>query len=300
MKNPSFLKKDYTYCADYAKINKNIFVRTRQPGDTFRPAGRHVGKTLKKYLNEAKVPVAERTLMPLLACGSQVLWLWGAGFADGLSPDDGTKQILLIRQSRQLRPRSRNKIIILEEQTMHDMNNDIAKVLISEEQLQAKVAELGAQISRDYEGKDLLLVSILKGSVVFMADLMRAITEPCSIDFMVVSSYGGANTTSTGLVKIVKDLDQDLSGKDVLIVEDILDTGVTLSHLVPMLKLRRPNSVRLCTILSKPSRRKVDIEPDYCGFEVPDEFVVGYGLDYDEKYRNLPYVGVLKPEVYSK
>ena len=130
---------------------------------------------------------------------------------------------------------------------MHDMNNDIAKVLISEEQLQAKVAELGAQISRDYEGKDLLLVSILKGSVVFMADLMRAITEPCSIDFMVVSSYGGANTTSTGLVKIVKDLDQDLSGKDVLIVEDILDTGVTLSHLVPMLKLRRPNSVRLCT-----------------------------------------------------
>ena len=148
---------------------------------------------------------------------------------------------------------------------------------------------MGAQISRDYEGKDLLLVSILKGSVVFMADLMRAITEPCSIDFMVVSSYGGANTTSTGLVKIVKDLDQDLSGKDVLIVEDILDTGVTLSHLVPMLKLRRPNSVRLCTILSKPS-----------GFEVPDEFVVGYGLDYDEKYRNLPYVGVLKPEVYSK
>ena len=163
-----------------------------------------------------------------------------------------------------------------------------------------KKSSLGAQISRDYEGKDLLLVSILKGSVVFMADLMRAITEPCSIDFMVVSSYGGANTTSTGLVKIVKDLDQDLSGKDVLIVEDILDTGVTLSHLVPMLKLRRPNSVRLCTILSKPSRRKVDIEPDYCGFEVPDEFVVGYGLDYDEKYRNLPYVGVLKPEVYSK
>ena len=182
---------------------------------------------------------------------------------------------------------------------MHDMNNDIAKVLISEEQLQAKVAELGAQISRDYEGKDLLLVSILKGSVVFMADLMRAITEPCSIDFMVVSSYGGANTTSTGLVKIVKDLDQDLSGKDVLIVEDILDTGVTLSNLVPMLKMRNPNSVKICTILSKPSRRMADIEPDYCGFEVPDEFVVGYGLDYDEKYRNLPYVGVLKPEVYS-
>ena len=180
------------------------------------------------------------------------------------------------------------------------MNDDIKNILVSEEALKAKVAELGAQISRDYEGRNLVLVSILKGSVVFMADLMRAVTIPCSIDFMVVSSYGGSNTTTSGLVKIIKDLDADLSGKDVLIVEDILDTGITLSHLVPMLKMRNPNSVKLCTILSKPSRRKADIEPDYCGFEVPDEFVVGYGLDYDEKYRNLSYVGVLKPEVYSK
>lgn len=183
---------------------------------------------------------------------------------------------------------------------MHSMHQDIDHILVSEEDLQAKVAELGAQISADYEGKDLLLVSILKGAVVFMADLMRAVSIPCGIDFMVVSSYGGANTSSTGLVKIIKDLDQDLSGKDVLIVEDILDTGITLSHLMPMLQMRKPNSLRLCTILSKPSRRKSDIEPDYCGFEVPDEFVVGYGLDYDEKYRNLPYVGVLKPEIYSK
>ena len=183
---------------------------------------------------------------------------------------------------------------------MATLDRDIDHILVTEEQLKAKVNELGAQITQDYDGRDLLLVSILKGSVVFMADLMRAIRMPCGIDFMVVSSYGGANTTSTGLVKIVKDLDQDLSGKDLLIVEDILDTGITLSHLVPMLKLRNPASVRLCTILSKPSRRKADIEPDYLGFEVPDEFVVGYGLDYDEKYRNLPYVGVLKPEVYSK
>lgn len=183
---------------------------------------------------------------------------------------------------------------------MATLDRDIDHILVTEEQLKAKVNELGAQITQDYKGRDLLLVSILKGSVVFMADLMRAIRMPCGIDFMVVSSYGGANTTSTGLVKIVKDLDQDLSGKDLLIVEDILDTGITLSHLVPMLKLRNPASVRLCTILSKPSRRKADIEPDYLGFEVPDEFVVGYGLDYDENYRNLPYVGVLKPEVYSK
>ena len=179
------------------------------------------------------------------------------------------------------------------------MHDDVKTVLVSEEQLKAKVAELGAQISRDYAGKNLVLVSILKGSVVFMADLMRAVSIPCNIDFMVVSSYGGSNTTS-GLVKIIKDLDGDLSGKDVLIVEDILDTGVTLSNLVPMLKMRNPNSVKICTILDKPSRRKADIQPDYEGFQVPDEFVVGYGLDYDEKYRNLPYVGVLKPEVYTE
>ena len=171
------------------------------------------------------------------------------------------------------------------------MHDDIKTVLVSEEQLKAKVAQLGAQISKDYEGKNLVLVSILKGSVVFMADLMRAVTIPCSIDFMVVSSYGGSNTTSSGLVKIIKDL---------LIVADILESVVTLSNLVPMLKMRNPGSVKICTILDKPTRRKADIQPDYEGFQVPDEFVVGYGLDYDEKYRNLPYVGVLKPEVYTK
>ncbi|HIV51465.1 MAG TPA: hypoxanthine phosphoribosyltransferase [Candidatus Faecalibacterium intestinipullorum] len=180
------------------------------------------------------------------------------------------------------------------------MHDDIKNVLVTEEELKAKVADLGAQISRDYAGKNLLLVSILKGAVVFMADLMRAVTIPCSIDFMVVSSYGGTNTQTTGLVKIVKDLDADLTGKDVLIVEDILDTGVTLSNLVPMLKMRNPSSVKICAILDKPTRRKADIQPDYEGFQVPDEFVVGYGLDYNEKYRNLPYVGVLKPHVYEQ
>ena len=173
------------------------------------------------------------------------------------------------------------------------------KVLLSEEEVDARIKQIAAQISRDYAGREIHLICVLKGGVFFTCELAKRITVPVSLDFMSVSSYGD-DTKSSGVVKIVKDLDQPLIGKDVLIVEDILDTGVTLSHLVPMLKLRRPNSVRLCTILSKPSRRKVDIEPDYCGFEVPDEFVVGYGLDYDEKYRNLPYVGVLKPEVYSK
>ena len=179
------------------------------------------------------------------------------------------------------------------------MNDDILRVLYSEEELEAKCAELGAQISKDYEGKNLLLVSVLKGAVVFMTDLMRHITVPCSIDFMVVSSYGSGVKTS-GVVKIVKDLDADLAGKDLLIVEDILDTGMTLHYLKQLLQDRNPNSIRIATLLDKPERRRAAVRADYVGYQVPDEFVVCYGLDYDEKYRNLPYVGILKPEVYNK
>ena len=179
------------------------------------------------------------------------------------------------------------------------MNDDILRVLYSEEELEAKCAELGAQISKDYEGKNLLLVSVLKGAVVFMTDLMRHITVPCSIDFMVVSSYGSGVKTS-GVVKIVKDLDADLAGKDLLIVEDILATGMTLHYLKQLLQDRNPNSIRIATLLDKPERRRAAVRADYVGYQVPDEFVVGYGLDYDEKYRNLPYVGILKPEVYKK
>ena len=180
----------------------------------------------------------------------------------------------------------------------YNMRDDIKEVYFTEEQLRDKVRELGARITEDYRGKNPLIVSVLKGSYIFMSDLTRAIDTPCNVDFMVVSSYGKGTKTS-GEVQIIKDIAQPIDGRDLLIVEDILDTGITLSKLVPVLKMRNPNSVRICTILSKPSRRMADIEPDYCGFEVPDEFVVGYGLDYDEKYRNLPYVGVLKPEVYS-
>lgn len=178
------------------------------------------------------------------------------------------------------------------------MKNDICKVLISEEQLKEKVAEIGAQISKDYEGKKLLLVSILKGSVVFMADLMRAITIPARIDFMAVSSYGSGVKTS-GVVKIIKDLDLNLEGYDVLIVEDILDSGMTLSYLVELLKSRNPASVEICSLLDKPERHKVEIGLKYKGFTIPDEFVVGYGLDYAENYRNVPFVGILDPKVYS-
>lgn len=180
-----------------------------------------------------------------------------------------------------------------------NMNDDVKEVLLTEEQIHEIVEGLGKKITEDYRGKNLVLVSVLKGSVVFMADLMRAIDLPCSIDFMVVSSYG-AGTESSGVVKIIKDLDADLRGVDLLIVEDILDTGRTLSSLIKILKMRNPNSVKICTFLDKPERRLADISADYVGACVPDEFVVGYGLDYDEIYRNIPYLGVLKPEVYSK
>lgn len=181
----------------------------------------------------------------------------------------------------------------------YNMKDDIDRVMISEQDLKKTVKKLGKQISEDYDGKNLMLVSVLKGSVVFVADLMRAITIPISIDFMSVSSYGSGVKTS-GVVKILKDLDHDLSGYDVLIVEDILDSGLTLSYLKGILEKRNVKSIRICTLLDKPERRQVNIKPDYSCFVVPDEFVVGYGLDYNQQYRNLPFVGVLKREVYSK
>lgn len=179
------------------------------------------------------------------------------------------------------------------------MHNDIQDVLFSRERIAELITDLGETISNDYRDKNLLLVSILKGSVVFMADLMRAVTVPCRIDFMAVSSYG-TGTKSSGVVKIDKDLDLDLEGYDVLIVEDILDSGKTLSYILDLFRSRNPRSLKICTLFDKPSRRQVAIVPDYKGSDVPDEFIVGYGLDYNEKYRNLPFVGVLKPRVYGK
>ena len=175
------------------------------------------------------------------------------------------------------------------------MNNDVKKVLYSEKEISDIVTALGAQISEDYKDKNLLMVSVLKGSVVFMSDLMRAVTIPCEIDFMAVSSYGN-KTTSSGTVRILKDLDRDISGYDVLLVEDILDSGKTLNYLIELLYARNPASIRICTLFDKPDRREVDIYADYKGLLVPDEFIVGYGLDYSEKYRNLPYIGVLKDD----
>jgi len=177
------------------------------------------------------------------------------------------------------------------------MENDIERVLISQIELEKKVQEIGEQISRDYEGETPIFVGVLKGCFIFMADLMRHVTINCSMDFMAVSSYQG--TSSTGAVKINKDLNESIEGKHLILVEDILDSGVTLNYLKNYLSVRKPASIRIATLMDKPARRKADIYADYSCFEVPDAFVVGYGLDYNEKYRNLPYIGVLKPEVYQ-
>jgi hypoxanthine phosphoribosyltransferase len=180
-----------------------------------------------------------------------------------------------------------------------DLHADIAQVLLTEEQIATRVAELGERITADYAGKTVTLVSVLKGSLPFMADLMRAIDLPLRIDLMEVSSYGGATTESSGLVRILKDLSASIAGEDVLIVEDIIDTGLTLNYLIRYLRGKNPKTLRICTLLDKPARRLVEIPVDYIGFEIPDQFVIGYGLDYGEVYRNLRFVGVLKPEVYG-
>ncbi|KAE9633468.1 hypoxanthine phosphoribosyltransferase [Defluviitalea raffinosedens] len=178
------------------------------------------------------------------------------------------------------------------------MKDDVKEILFTEEEIAVKVKELGQQISEDYRGEDLTVVGILKGSNIFMGDLIRKIDIPLSIDFMVVSSYG-QSTESSGVVKVLKDLEYSIEGKNILIVEDIIDTGLTLDYLKENLFRRKPKSLKICTLLDKPARRKVDLKVDYVGFEIPDAFIVGYGIDYAEKYRNLPYIAVLKEEVYE-
>jgi hypoxanthine phosphoribosyltransferase len=172
------------------------------------------------------------------------------------------------------------------------------KTLIDEQTLRNRVAELGGEVSTDYEGRDLLLVGVLKGAVFFMADLMRHLTIPCEVDFMAISSYG-ASTDSSGVVRILKDLDINIEGRHVLVVEDIIDSGLTLSYLMRTLEARSPETLEICALLTKPARREIDVRVRYTGFEIPNEFVIGYGLDYAERYRNLPYVGVLDPAAIS-
>lgn len=178
------------------------------------------------------------------------------------------------------------------------MKEDVKEILLNEDEIRKKIREIGQNISRDYAGKDLILIGVLKGSVMFMADLMKEVTIPCSMDFMAVSSYGTSTKTS-GVVRILKDLDFEIENKDILIVEDIIDSGITLKYLVEYLRGRGPKSVEIACLLNKPDRRQVNIDVKYLGFNVPDYFLVGYGLDYAEKYRNLPFIGILKEEIYK-
>jgi hypoxanthine phosphoribosyltransferase len=175
-----------------------------------------------------------------------------------------------------------------------ELERGVGEILIDEDRLQARIRELGNEITADYTGRELLLVGVLKGAVFFMADLMRAISVPCEIDFMAISSYG-ASTDSSGVVRILKDLDINIEGRHVLVVEDIIDSGLTLSYLLRNLESREPASLEICALLTKPTRREIDVPVRYVGFEIPNKFVIGYGLDYAERYRNLPYVGVLHP-----
>lgn len=183
---------------------------------------------------------------------------------------------------------------------MNELEQNLAKTLFKPEQLQVRIRELGAEISRDYKGKDLLLVCVLKGGILFLTDLMRSLTIPHAIDFMAISSYGGTRIESSGVVRILMDLNSNIENRNVLVVEDIVDTGRTLHYIIENLMTRDPASLKVCTLLSKPSRREIEVKLDYVGFEIPNEFVVGYGLDFDELYRNLNFIGVLKEEAYNK
>ena len=178
------------------------------------------------------------------------------------------------------------------------LHPDISEILLTEEQIRARVQAIGAEITRDFAGRAPLFIGVLKGCFIFMADLMRCVDLPCSVDFMAVSSYG-SGTSTTGAVNIIKDLNQDIAGKDIILVEDILDSGVTLHYLTEYLSVRRPATITIATLMDKPARRKAPVFARYSGFEIPDAFVVGYGLDYAERYRNLPYIGILKESVYS-
>lgn len=283
---------------DATQLSGPLVLRRRRPGDRFRPAGGPGSRSLQDFFVDRKVPRALRAAWPILATPDAVVWVAGqradARFLAG-AQSQGTIWVGLIRQ-----PGGRTQPPWDDAGAREGyMDHDIERVLISAEQLRARIEELGAQITADYRAAgDLLLVGVLKGCAMFMVDLARSIALPLAIDFIAVASYG-ASTESSGVVRLLKDLDTDIAGRHVLIVEDIIDSGLTLAYLRSQLLRRNPASLRICTLLNKPERRTADVPVDYLGFDIPNEFVVGYGLDYAERYRNLPYIGVLKPTIYG-
>ncbi len=284
-KNLIIPQDGYTKWFDYDKINNTVIIRSRNSGDYIQIAskGNNLSgnkpqtsrKKIKSLFIDKKVPREERDQIPLLADGNHIMWVIGDRISEAYKVNEETKAILEISLNGG-----------------NEMDNKVS-VLISEEEVAKKISELGKQISKDYEGKEIHLICVLKGGVFITVELAKHLTIPVSLDFMAVSSYGD-ETVSSGRVKIIKDLDESIEGKDVLLVEDIIDSGATLAYLLELLNSRKPKSIKLCTLLDKPERRVADVNVDYVGFQIPDKFVVGYGLDYAQKYRNLPYIGMIE------
>lgn len=272
---------------DAADITLPLIVRNRVNGDRMTMKGQAGSKKLKDIFIDAKIPRQERDNLPVITdYTGKILWIPGVKKSAYDREFSRNKKQYIIRYTRNLGGNE-------------SMHNDIQKVLISEDELQEKIRELGRELTTEYEGRNPLVVGVLKGATPFMTDLLKRVDTYLEMDFMDVSSYGNG-TVSSGEVKIIKDLNASVEGRDVLVIEDIIDSGRTLSYLVDLIKYRKAKSVKLVTLLDKPAGRNVAIEADYVGFVVPNEFVVGYGLDYAERYRNLPYIGVLKPEIYSE
>lgn len=270
-------QNNYTKWFDYDRISASLSFRRRRKGDRITVTDEGASKTLARYMIDEKIPVSYRDRIVMPADGSEILWIPGHRINAHYKVTDKTKRVLQISL-----PDLRRK----------EMNEQI-DVLIEEKDIEKRICSLGEQISRDYEGREVHLIGILKGASFFMCELAKRITVPVSIDFMSVSSYG-SGTESSGVVRIKKDMDEPIEGMDVIVVEDIVDSGRTLSFLGDLLKKRGAASIRYCTLLDKPDRRVTDLKVDYTGFVIPDKFVVGYGMDYDQKYRNLPYIGVVK------
>ena len=288
-------KNQYTKWFDYDKINVGLSIRYRKNGDYLTLSGGGK-KKLRRYMIDEKIPENERDRIPVLADGDHVLWVVGYRISDYYKITDETEHILeaevILPGGESRKAADRQASGIAKEKTMADK----IRVLLNEEEVDRRIKEIAEQINKDYEGKAVHLICILKGGVFFTCELAKRLTVPVTLDFMSVSSYG-SGTESSGVVKIIKDLDQPLEGKNVLIVEDIIDSGRTLAYLIDILHKRNPNSIHLCTLLDKPERRvKKQVKVDYTCFTIPDEFVVGYGLDYDQKYRNLPFIGVVEQQ----
>ena len=277
-KNAEIPVNRYTKWFDYDKIKDNVALRTRKPGDYLELSG-GIHKKLKAYLIDCKVPREERDGCILLADGSHIIWVTGMRISEGYKVTEQTRRVL--------------KVQMRKEGGTERMEKHHIDVMLEEDTVNKRIKELGAEISRDYAGKTVFLICILKGSVYFTCELAKRITVPVVMDFMQCSSYGAA-TISSGVVTLSKDLDQDIKGRNVIIIEDIIDSGRTLRHLKELLRQREPASLRICTLLDKPDRRVTDVHVDYTGFQIEDKFVVGYGLDYGQLYRNLPYIGVVE------